>query len=269
MTKSRVSWEEVRPLVEEQTGRVITATAVHEGFNSHIAVILDTERGTYFIKGIRRDHPRAWTQERERTVNPAVRHISPYLKWAIEDAEWNLLGFEYIAGRSADYSPGSVDLPRVMRTMLQLQRIPCPDIEMKRAEDRWADYTEMPDLLGGKSLLHTDWHPTNILLNETRAYLVDWAWPTRGAAWIDPACWAVWLIASGHRPGGAEAWAARIPSWSSAPAGAITEFTRIQAAMWAGIADNSPDDWIADLAHAAEMWAKYRESQGLIFGEGL
>lgn len=72
--------------------------------------------------------------------------------------------------------------------------------------------------------------PGNVLVNG-RAYLVDWAWPTRGAAWIDPACLAVWLIASGHSPYSAESCAARVPSWQSAPADALDEFARVQALM--------------------------------------
>ncbi|MFD1535587.1 hypothetical protein [Nonomuraea guangzhouensis] len=34
----------------------------------------------------------------------------------------------------------------------------------------------------------TDYNPLNMLIAEGRALLIDWAWPTRGAGWIDPAC---------------------------------------------------------------------------------
>ena len=262
MTTTRVSWENVRPLVEARIGPVRAATSVSEGSNSQIAAILETSGGDYFVKGLQREHPRSWTQERESAVNPVVRHLSPWLKWRIDADGWILLGFEYIAGKPADYSPGSLDLPKVMRTLQQLQQVQCPDIVMKLAEEGWASYTEMPELFAGDSLLHTDLHPTNFIING-RAYLVDWAWPTRGAGWIDPACWVIWLIASGHRPATAETWAARISSWSAASAGSITEFAWAQARMWAEIADESSGSWRTDLAHAAKLWAKYRESQGL------
>ena len=92
-------------------------------------------------------------------------------------------------GAHADYSPGSLDIPKVIAALLQLQELTCPDIDLKQADQRWASYTSAPDLLVGTSLLHTDWSPGNVLVNE-RAYLVDWAWPTKGAAWIDPGfCW--------------------------------------------------------------------------------
>jgi hypothetical protein len=35
-------------------------------------------------------------------------------------------------------------------------------------------------------------------ISEHRAWLIDWAWPTLGAAWTDPACWVLRaLMASG------------------------------------------------------------------------
>jgi hypothetical protein len=46
--------------------------------------------------------------------------------------------------------------------------------------------------------------------------IVDWAWPTRSAAWIDPACLALRLMAAATGPAEAEAWAARVPAWTAA-----------------------------------------------------
>jgi hypothetical protein len=134
------------------------------------------------------------------------------------------------------------------------------DIELKHAEQRWAAYTQEPESLAGTSLLHTEWTPGNVLVSD-RARLVDWAWPTRGAPWIDPACLAVWLIASGHAPRSAESWAARVPSWHDAPASALDEFARIQALMWEGIAADSTEEWTAGLARAARNWAAHRETR--------
>jgi RIO-like serine/threonine protein kinase len=37
-------------------------------------------------------------------------------------------------------------------------------------------------------LLHTDFNPLNILLGPDRVWIIDWAWPTRGASFIDAAC---------------------------------------------------------------------------------
>lgn len=56
--------------------------------------------------------------------------------------------------------------------LLQLQVIACLEgIEVKRAEDRWAAYTQTPELLAGSSLLHTEWTPGNILAADPRSVL--------------------------------------------------------------------------------------------------
>ncbi|MFC5188064.1 protein kinase family protein [Actinomadura harenae] len=254
----RVNWEDLRHLIEQHTGPVCHAQPVSEGRNSEVAVIVRTDSGTTFVKGLREDHPRAWTQERERLVNPYVRPIAPELLWSHQGDGWSLLGFEYIAGRSIDYAPGSADLLKLTEAMQRLQRIDLPPIELKRAEQRWAAYTDRPELFAGDALLHTEWTPSNVLVTDDSAWIIDWAWPTRGAAWIDPACWVIWLIASGHPPAEAETWAARMPSWSSAPYQAVTEFACAQTAMWRGIASDNGEPWTRDMAEAAHRWTEHR-----------
>lgn len=261
MPAEKASWEEARGLIERETGPISAVTELSEGRNSELSVIIRAGHEATFVKGRRAGHRWAWTQARERAINPLVRHVSPALKWSAVNDDWNLLGFECVPGNHADYSPGSADLPKVMAALQQLQGIACPDdIEVKNAERRWAAYTQAPELLAGTSLLHTEWTPGNVLVSD-RAYLVDWAWPTRGAAWIDPACLAVWLIASGHPPLSAETWAARIPSWQDAPASSLDEFARIQALMWEGIAADSHEEWTASLARASRQWATHREAR--------
>ncbi|HET9079643.1 MAG TPA: hypothetical protein VFO01_03890 [Trebonia sp.] len=261
MATGKASWEQARTLIEKEAGPVTSVTEISGGLNSEISVIVRTDHDATFVKGRRADHPRAWTQERERLINPLVRHISAPLKWSAAGDDWNLLGFECVPGAHADYSPGSRDLPKVTDTLRQLQDIALPGgTEVKQAGQRWAAYTPAPELLAGTSLLHTEWTPGNVLVSD-RARLVDWAWPTRGAAWIDPACLTVWLIASGHTPRSAESWAARIPSWHTAPAGALAEFARIQALMWEGIAADSGGQWTANLARAARQWASHRQTR--------
>jgi hypothetical protein len=255
----KAHWEDIRELIEKETGPVRAVEEISEGRNSEVSVIVRTDDDATFVKGRRADHAQAWTQDRERAVNRFVRHVAPQLKWSSRDGAWDLNGFEYIPGVSADYSPGSPHLPQVLETLLRLQKTPCPGIEVKQAAQRWASYTSTPELLAGTCLLHTDWNPSNVLVN-SRAYLVDWAWPTKGAAWIDPACWTVWLIASGHSPRSAESWAARVPSWHRAPPGALDEFARVQALMWAGIAADSAETWTGNLARASRQWAAHRDT---------
>ncbi|MCK9921166.1 hypothetical protein MXD61_04460 [Frankia sp. AgPm24] len=117
------------------------------------------------------------------------------------------------------------------------------------------------EMFAGDALLHTDWNSTNLLI-EGRAYLVDWAWATLGAAWLDPAGMVVWLMAEGgHTAAQAEAWASQIPSWQAAPAGAVTAYAKANARLWAEIAQARPDEWTSRTASAAGAWALYRAQQ--------
>lgn len=249
----RSQWEEVRELIEPFAGPVVSASRVDDGFNSQIAVVIN---GRYFVKGLRQDHPWIWTQRREKEVNPYIRHLSAGLEWSAESDTWNLLGFRYIAGRKADYRAGSPDLTMIAKMITQLPKAP-PGLDLKLAEQRWAAYSDRASLFAGDHLSHTDWSPGNVLISAS-ARLVDWAWPTRGAAWIDPACWIVWLIACGHSPAEAEDHASLVPAFGHAPEQAVTAFAAAQAAMWAEIGGDAPHP---NLATAAADWHGYRSSR--------
>jgi hypothetical protein len=261
----RVHWDDlttgVRKVIESQTGPVLEAETASEGLNSQVATVLGTPTGRVFIKGLRSDHPRVWTQQREAMVNPYVLEVTPRLLWHVETDGWNVLGFEHVAGRHADYSPGSQDLPMVVEAMRLLGQIPCPDhLQVKRSEQRWAGYVDDQSALGllsGDSLLHTDYNPLNILIDDV-ARIVDWAWPTCGAAWIDPACLVVRLMAAGHAPDEAEAWAARLPAWDAAFAEAVDIFAVANCRMWDEIARDDPQPWKVRMKEAGSEWAAYR-----------
>ncbi|WP_328623344.1 aminoglycoside phosphotransferase [Streptomyces sp. NBC_00354] len=265
----RMHWEDLptstRAAVAAHTGPIYAATTADSGQNSEIAATLDTRAGLIFVKGLRRDHPRVWTQKREATINPHVTPLAPRLLWTVEADEWNLLGFEHLDGRPADYRPGANDLPLVAEAIITLSTVRAPaDVELKEIEQRLADYVDDPDdvaLLRGDTLLHTDWTPDNVLIVNDTARVIDWAWPTRGAAWIDAACWVVWLVAAGHMPADAELWAAKTPAWATAPARALDVFATAQQRLWASIAAGAPEiAWKQNLATAAQQWADYRRN---------
>ncbi|MER7464028.1 aminoglycoside phosphotransferase [Streptomyces sp. NPDC097981] len=263
----RMHWEDLptatRDAVAARTGPIYAASTADSGLNSEIAATLDTRAGRIFVKGLRRDHPRVWTQKREATINPYVAPLAPRLLWTIEVDEWNLLGFEHLDGRPADYRPGTNDLPLVAEAIITLSTVRAPaDVELKQIEQRLAGYVDDPDdaaLLRGDTLLHTDWTPDNVLIVNDTARVIDWAWPTRGAAWIDAACWVVWLVSAGHTPADAELWAAKTPAWATAPARALDVFASAQKRLWASIAADAPEvAWKQALAAAAEQWSSYR-----------
>ncbi|MEU3574187.1 aminoglycoside phosphotransferase [Kitasatospora sp. NPDC036755] len=266
MTTTRASWADldgsVRLAVAARLeGPILAAEPVPTGFNSEIAVRLVTTEGSVFVKGLRLGHPRVWTQRREAEVNAFLPGIAPKMLWHLEVDGWSLVAFEHVEGRHADYGAAE-DLELMVDVLSRLGRTPCPPIELRRAEQQWALYVDDPTVparFAGDALVHTDLNNENVLIPQDRAFLVDWAWATRGAPWIDPALWVIWLIAAGdHSPAAAEAWAAGVPAWETGDPRVMDVFAQAQARMWADIAGADPDPWTAGLNQAAQRWASFR-----------
>jgi hypothetical protein len=255
----------VRAAVERHTGPVVKAETVKQGLNSEIAVRLHGGAGECFVKGLRARHPRVWTQRREAEVNPFLREggIAPALLWCVEEHGWVLLGFEALAGHHADYRPGSPDLPEVVALLRRLGEVRCPGIDLRRVDQRLARYVRRPadaEYFAGDALAHTDLNNENVIV-DGRAHLVDWAWASRGADWLDAAYWVVWLMAAGgHGPASAERWAGRVPAWAGARGEAVTAFAYATANLWEEIAGPDPDPWTARLLSAARTWAAFRRA---------
>ncbi|HEX3788604.1 MAG TPA: phosphotransferase [Pseudonocardiaceae bacterium] len=272
MAVPRIDWEQlpskVRHAVEALTGPVLSATTVGDGQNSAIATILTTHHGRMFVKGLRTDHRGVVTQQREAAINPHVRPVSPELLWRIEIGGWDLLCFEHVDGRGADYTPGSPDLPHLIATMRRLAELPCPDLPpvyFRRAEQRWAEVINDPaarDVLAGDTILHTDYNPANILVTgDGKARIIDWAWPTKGAAWIDPACLIPRLITCGHSPASAEDVARQCPAWDDADPAAIDLFAYALTTLWGEIGRDQPNEpWKQALAASARQWHEHRSA---------
>lgn len=267
VTTTRISFDDLPTAVladiERHAGPIVKTEPVSQGLNSEISARLFTENGSCFVKGLRADHKRVWTQRREAEVNPFLRGISPALLWRVQESGWVLLGFELLDGRQADYSPGSPDLPKVADALSRLGEIPCPAIELRHAEQRLEKYVSRSSdtqFFAGSSLLHTDLNNANILVDE-KAHFVDWAWATRGAPWLDAGYWVIWLIAAGGQtPKLAEEWAGKVPAWQSAPVEGVGSFAQANAHVWEEIAGDNPDPWTARLLKASQRWASYRRS---------
>lgn len=210
----------LKQAIEARTGPVTAVRVATAGQNSPLAAIIDTAGGKVFAKGLPSGHRRVVTQAREAAVAPLVR-ISPRPCCGTSTRP-NVLGYEYAPGRHADYTPGSPDLDRLVQLLNALSAINVPDDPgpFKRAENRWKPYVDDPaaaSLFAGPALTHSDWTPDNVLVGPGRAWLIDWAWPTLGAAWTDPACWILSLMASGgHTAPEAERQAFRLPAFQAA-----------------------------------------------------
>ncbi|MET8875638.1 hypothetical protein [Nocardia sp. NPDC004604] len=261
----RESWDVLPATViaeiEARTGSIQSVRPAQVGYSSHVASTVHTARGRFFVKGLRTTHPAVQTQGCEAAVNPHSVPLGPKLLWRIETDGWDVLGFEHLTGRSADYGTESRDLSLVVGVLTELGAIEGGGAPVSRAEQRWAQYLDptRARLLHGDNLLHTDWNPTNVLVPQAGSVrLVDWAVATRGAGWIDPACWVVWLVYSGHSPDSAERWAARVPAWRSAAAEALDFFAGVLADHWQCIAVNHPNRMTYELRDASARWAAYR-----------
>ncbi|MFF7090801.1 hypothetical protein ACFY9A_00195 [Streptomyces rubradiris] len=89
--------------------------------------------------------------------------------------------------------------------------------------------------------------------------MVDRAWPTRGAGFIDVALLVVQLIAAGHDPGDAERCATRCPAWHQAQPGAVDAFAAASLRMHRSYAERNPDaKWLNAMVSACQAWTDHR-----------
>jgi hypothetical protein len=67
----------VRAAIAEHTGPVHAARTMTAGRNSQLAVVLDADNGTVFVKGLPEGHPGSVRQHHEAAINPHVRALAP------------------------------------------------------------------------------------------------------------------------------------------------------------------------------------------------
>lgn len=252
-------WGFLRPY----TGPVTDVEPASRGFSSDLTALVRCEKGPFFVKAMRnRPGGRRDSLVREALVNPAVMPVSPALLWHAENEDWIALGFEVVEGRRADFGPGSPDLPAVVDTLNRISSLDLPEVARDWPEARWDRFAldkAEADLFRGDGLLHTDINPSNLIIGQNGAWAVDWAWPTRGAAFIDVACLVIQLIAAGHAAQGAESWAGRCQAWGDANPAAVDAFAAATFRMYRSRARRFRDaSWLEDMAGAARGWAVHR-----------
>ncbi|MFI0895455.1 protein kinase [Streptomyces sp. NPDC020983] len=254
---------EISELVSACAGEVLSLRPTRYGFSSDLTALAECERGAFFVKAMRnRPGGRRDSLMRERDINPFVRDVAPELRWYAEDEAWCVLGFEPVEGRPSDIEPGSADLGLIADLVSAVGALELPDVARHWPETRCDAYVADAGDAGwfrGDTLLHTDVNADNVLIGAQRAWLVDWSWPTRGAGFIDPACFVLQLVAAGHEPAEAEAWASRCPAWTEADPRAIDAFARADVRMHEAFAACRPEaDWLRALAAGAREWAAHR-----------
>ena len=105
----RIQWADLpaalKDAISARTGPITAGRAVTAGRNSPLAAVVDTRDSRVFVKGLPSGHRLVITQAREAAAAHLAKGISPELLWHFDEAGWNVLGFEHIQGRAADYSP--------------------------------------------------------------------------------------------------------------------------------------------------------------------
>ncbi|PRX98098.1 protein kinase [Allonocardiopsis opalescens] len=255
---------EFTALIAPHTGEVFEVSAARRGADADVAGIVTCEKGAFFVKAVpNRPGGRRESLVREGLIDPHVVPISPPLRWRAEDDAWVVLGFEPVSARSAGFEPGSVDLPAVVELVARIGELAVPPVAAEWWETRWhrfaADEAEAV-LFDGDALLYTDFHFDNVLIGERgETWAVDWAWPTRGAGFIDPACLVLQLIAAGHTAEAAEALVAGCPAWGGADPAGTDAFAAAQVRMLREFAARRPGEtWRGAMVAAAERWADHR-----------
>jgi hypothetical protein len=266
----RTPWADLPPelhtALAELTGPVRVAHDVPSGAGSDVAAWLyldDPDTSGVFVKGARKDSE-AWAPlQREIAVGPYLPMCAPARLWFVEAAGWVLLGSQMIHAAHAVYTTGSPDLEPVAAALAMLPAAEGPE-SLPPAWDRWGYWCDPADepLFTGGHLVHADPAASNFLIVEGRAWLVDWGWAVRGAAWIDTILWGGRLVIDGGQAPTAAAELVRgLPGFAlSTPRGRAV-LARAEARAITELAD-AGDEEMAGQALGAHAWAEYWEQYG-------
>ncbi|MER5772434.1 phosphotransferase [Streptomyces sp. NPDC001985] len=239
----RVDWHRLplalRVAVERETGAVTAAVVVVEGLNCSLALAVHTERyGRLFLKGVREDDTDGVAALRcEVALNRTVAGVGPVIRHSVRAAGWFCLAFVHIDGRHAELGPGTGDLARVAAVLGRMALLrPPPGVPVPRLVERFAAHLldGEAERLSGGTLLHTDTNPHNIMVGHAggESYVIDWAMPAVGPAWVDPAYTAVRLLECDQPAEVALAWLAGFPSWRAADRAAVETFVDVTCRHW-------------------------------------
>ncbi|MBB5850780.1 hypothetical protein ACFQ05_33875 [Amycolatopsis umgeniensis] len=270
--------EPVREAIRNRVGEIGRVGEIEVGQSSNFAAVFHRDGSApMFVKGVEGVSPAMRWLRNEADLGTLVSGIAPAVHFSADIEDWLLVGFEYVTGRRAQLRPGSPDLARIAETVNRIGDIEAPDL--KPLEQRWKSSwwpelaQERPEIVGdwdideltawerkapaltaGGSLLHTDLHADQFLIPATGDIrVIDWGWPARGAAWIDPAFMVLRLIGAGHQEMDAETWAKTNTRWSEATEEEITAFAVYVAGLWSYKAATT-----ARLARIARDYAGWR-----------
>ena len=258
---------EVRAELADLAGPVKEFVPAAIGNHAEVAGEMRTSRGRAFIKGARLipdqrgGGAEAWSLLNEAEVLHAVRPHAPELLWRFDLAGWRIVGFEFVNGRHADYTPGSPDLELVAAAVEDLATRECPPPVRLRVQDRYAALDDRAEVFAGDGMVHCDLNPENILITpEGAVRIVDWAFVSRGAPWLDLAFMAPWLIRAGHTPESAELWLGQFLLWKGADPDHVDLFASLLDQTWSRRNVEGAPAWLVEYAGLVRTWRRGRAS---------
>jgi hypothetical protein len=231
------------------------ATPAARGDHAEIASTVTGANGTVFVKAARSDLGVRSLRFELLASKAVTQSYSPAVEWQFEAAGWLVVGFEHCVGPHADLSPGSPDLDLLAASLDDLGRTPAQGATFFSPAARLGFSHPAMD---GDMVVHSDLNPANLIMTPDGLRIVDWAFATKAAPWVELALLAQWLIGSGHTPQQVDQWLTRFPAWSQADTQVLDDLASRNAAKWSAKAQQSTEKWMRDLAHWTGEWAAYR-----------
>lgn len=225
------------------------------GDHAEIAATVTGTGGTVFVKAAHTDMG-IRSLRYELLVSEVIKPPhSPAMQWHFETDGWLVAAFEQLDGPHANLSPGSPDLDLLAAAIQEPRGLSEPVPPLFSPSSRLGFSHPAMD---GDALIHTDLNPANLIVTTGGLRIVDWAYATRAAPWVELALLVQWLIGSGHTPRQAEDWLAQSPAWATASTAALDHFAISNAAKWSAKAQASSMTWVHDLAAWTGQWAQLR-----------
>lgn len=257
----RIDWtalpETVTSGIAERAGGAL-ATPASSGDHAEIAATVTGHNGKVFVKAASSDlgiRSLRYELLASKAINPAY---SPAVEWDFEADGWLVVGFEHVDGPHADLSPGNPDLDLLDATLKELGETPAPGGRSWFSPAGRLGFAH--PAMDGETLLHTDLNPANLIVSPHGLRIVDWAFATTAAPWVELALLVPWLIGSGHTPEQAEEWLARRPTWGATNPEVLDQFASSNAAKWSLKAQQTAAQWVHDLSAWTGDWSTYRRT---------
>ncbi|NYH45887.1 hypothetical protein HNR22_005614 [Micromonospora jinlongensis] len=246
--------ESVTARIAERVDGAFDVVPASSGNHAEIASTVTGPAGHIFVKAASGEFSVRSLRYELAATRTIDRH-PPAVLWQFESDGWLVVGTEHLAGPHPDLSPGSPDLDLFLATLKALQETAAPGESWFTPAARLG-FTH--PAMDGETLIHSDLNPANLIVTPLGLRIVDWAWATKAAAWVELALLVPWLIGSGHSAEQAEQWLTQLPAWTATDRQVLDDFASRNATKWDAKSRQSSEAWVHDLATWTCEWADHR-----------